>query len=343
MFMLENKLVVAIIIVVASWFASFIVTFLLSVLEKFTSKTRSSLDDRLLDAAKLPIRYLSIIIGFYYATLYCGLEWEWQKFGLQDFFFSLGVLLVSFTISRMLKTFFNWYNKKETSAHRGKKTMFIFVSKIVSASVYVFAVLIILSSAQIDIRPMLAGLGVAGLAIALGLQEPMANLFAALFLVMDKSINIGDYIQLDDGTKAYIEDISWRSVRIRTIGGNTVIVPNSKFVSQNISSYDYPESPMSTSISVGVSYDSDLEFVEEVAIRVGKKIIEQEKISVKDNNPIVRYKSFAESSIDLIVIIMIDKVQDEGRVQHSFIKAIHKEFNKEKIEIPFPQRVVKEA
>ena len=157
---------------------------------------------------------------------------------------------------------------------------------------------------------------------------------------MDKSINIGDWIQLEDGTKAYIEDISWRSVRIRTIGNNTVIVPNSVFVGQKISSYDYPVSSFFTSIRVGISYDTDLEKAEYVALQSAEKVIKDENIKDIDNNPIVRFKCFADSAIEFIIIVKIDKVRDEGRVQHALIKEIHKQFKENNIEIPFPQRVV---
>ena len=204
----------------------------------------------------------------------------------------------------------------------------------VSVVVYLIAVMIMLSQFEIQIGPLLAGLGVAGLAIAFGLQETMANLFAALFLVLDKSINVGDWIQLEDGTKAYIEDISWRSVRIRTIGGNTVIVPNNKFVGQNISSYDYPTKSFYTSVRVGVAYDTDLEKAEYVALQSA------EEIKDADNNPIIRFKEFNDSSIDFIVILRVDEVRDEGRVKHALIKQIKKDFEEAGIEIPFPQRVI---
>jgi len=202
------------------------------------------------------------------------------------------------------------------------------------------AIMIILGQFEIQIGPLLAGLGVVGLAVAFGLQETMSNLFAALFIVLDKSINVGDWIKLEGGTKAYIEDISWRSVRIRTLGGNTVIVPNSKFVGQNIASYDYPVPSFYTSIKVGVSYDTDLEKAEYVALQSGEKVIKDEEVNEQDNNPIVRFKEFGDSSINLSIIIKVDKVQDEGRIKHALVKQIYKDFKEAGIEIPFPQRVV---
>ncbi|MDO8260618.1 MAG: mechanosensitive ion channel family protein [Candidatus Magasanikbacteria bacterium] len=339
--MFENQLINSVLIILGFWLASYVVTILMSVLEKIASKTGTTLDDNMIKAAKLPVRYLFILLGFYYAVKYYDMELKWKDYDASDFFYALIVLLVCFTISRMLKTFFVWYESQDRiSKRRGSKTMFIFVQKVISFAVYAVALILILGHFGVEVGPLLAGLGVAGLAIALGLQETLANLFAALFLVMDKSINIGDYIQLEDGTKAFIEDVSWRSVRIRTISGNTVIVPNSVFVGQKISSYDYPESPYSMEVPVGVAYGSDLDFVESVVIKAALKVVEEMKVKAKKNPPLVRYKKFADSSIEFIVIVTIDKVTDESPVKHALIKEIYREFKKENIEIPFPQRVI---
>ena len=337
--MLENKLIASIFIIIAFWLGSYAVTFLLSIFEKLASRTKTSLDDKLIRAGKLPIRYLAIVLGLYYADQYYGLGWNYRGFGTREALYVLVILIVGFTISRLFKTFFEWYADKER-AKKINKTMFVFIRKMVSVTVYAVVLIFILGHFGIEIGPLLAGLGIAGLAIALGLQETLANLFAALFLVMDKSINIGDWIQLEDGTKAYLDDISWRSVRIRTLGNNTVIVPNSVFVGQKISSYDYPEQSFYTSINAGVAYGSDLEQVERVSVQAAKNVLKKEKVKAEYNEPIVRFKELADSSINLIIIVKIDHVKDEGKIKHELIKEIVKEFRRKKIEIPFPQRVV---
>ena len=335
--MLESKILSAVLIVIAFWLGSYVVTFLMTLLERLTSRTKTNLDDKMIEAAKLPVRYLSILLGFYFAVIYADFNLSWRGFSAETAFWALIILLLGFAASRMLKTFFDWYAEKEDAARKINKTMFVFARKVASAAVYILALLLILQHMGVQIGALIAGLGIAGLAIALGLQETLANLFSALFLVMDKSINIGDWIQLEDGTKAYIEDISWRSVRIRTIGGNTVIVPNSKFVGQNISSYDYPVSAFYTSIQVGVAYDTDLDKAEYVAIQAAEKVIKDEEIKEFENNPIVRFKELADSSINFSIIIKVDRVQDEGRVKHALIKEVVKQFKENNIEIPFPQ------
>jgi len=338
--MFENEILNAIAIIIIFWLGSYAITFLLGLISKATSKTKTDLDDKIIKAIKLPIRYLFIVLGLFFAFKGFNMGWaiKDKEFGLTDIFFVLIALLIGFTISRVLKTVFVWYGSRD--GVKISQTMFVFVRKMISVFVYLIAVMIIFGQLGIQITALLGALGVAGLAIAFGLQSTMENLFSALFLVMDKSISIGDWIQLEDGTKAYIEDISWRSVRIRTLGGNTVIVPNSVFVGQKISSYDYPVSSFYTSIKIGVAYDTDLEKAEYVAMQAAEKVINDEGIKEVDNNPIVRFKELADSSINFIVIVQVDKVRDEGRIKHALIKEIVKQFKENNIEIPFPQRVV---
>jgi len=334
---LENQIIKAVLIVLVFYVGSFIVTFIMSLIEKVTAKTKSDIDDKIIEAAKLPVRYLSILLGFFFATELTTINFAYKDFGFNDLFYLLISILVAFTVSRIVKVLLSWYGGIASEKSYLNETMFIFLRKVISFSVYMIALVFILGHFGIEIGPLIAGLGVAGLAIALGLKETMANLFAALFLVLDKSINVGDHIQLEDGTKAFIEDISWRSVRIRTIAGNTVIVPNSKFVGQNISSYDYPEKEMTTSVAVGVAYDSDLEKVEYVAKQAGQAVIEEEGVKVKENNPTIRFQMLGPSSIDLSIYLRIENVKDEGKIKSALIKKVISEFKKAEIEIPFPQ------
>lgn len=329
-------------IVVGCWAGSYVITLFMTLAEKLAKNTSNNLDDKLIRAAKLPIRYLSVAIGLYWASKYYGADWEWYGVTPDKVFLILLIIIVSFTASRLVKVLMAWHSAKDTT-RKFQQTAFYFMRKMVSVVIYLIALMIILQQLGIEIGPLLAGMGVAGIAIALGLQEPLSNLFSALFLVMDKSINIGDWVELEDGTKAYIEDISWRSVRIRTRSGNTVIVPNSVFINEKISSYDYPESPYYIQLRVGVAYDSDLELVEKVAAASTERIMHDLDISRDDNKPRVRFREFADSSINLDIRFKIGRARDEGRIKHFLIKQIMEDFGKNNIEIPFPQRVIHKA
>ncbi len=120
---------------------------------------------------------------------------------------------------------------------------------------------------------MVAALGVGGLAVALGLQDTLSNLFAGVFVLLSKPVRVGDYVKLESGQEGYVEDIGWRSTRIRQIPNNMVVVPNSQMVSTIITNYYMPEHEMSVPVQVGVHYDSDLEEVEKVTCEVAQEIM----------------------------------------------------------------------
>ena len=106
--------------------------------------------------------------------------------------------------------------------------------------VVILGLLVILKGLGLDITPMLTALGVGGLAVALALQDTLANLFAGLYLTVAKHIRIGNYIKLSSGEEGYLVDIDWRASRLRQLSNNTVLVPNAKFSQSIITNYHSP-------------------------------------------------------------------------------------------------------
>ena len=118
----------------------------------------------------------------------------------------------------------------------------------------------------VSITPILTALGVGGLAVALALQDTLSNFFAGFYIMMAGQIRVGDYVKLDSGEEGYIVDISWRSLTIRTLPNNIVVVPNSKVAQANVTNYSLPEKRMSLLIKVGVSYDSEPDQIERILV-----------------------------------------------------------------------------
>ncbi len=207
-------------------------------------------------------------------------------------------------------------------------------------AVLAIGVLIILQSLGISITPILTALGVGGLAVALALQETLANLFAGLHILVSRQVRPGDYIQLDSGEAGYVTDINWRNTTIRALPNNMVIVPNAKLASAIITNFHQPEQEMSFLVEVGVSYDSDLKQVERVTVEVAREVLKEVQGGVPTFEPVIRYHTFADSSINFAVHLRAREFVDQYLVKHEFIKRLHERFQREKIEIPFPIRTV---
>jgi len=155
-------------------------------------------------------------------------------------------------------------------------------------------------------------------------------------------VQIGQFVKLDSGEKGYVTQIGWRSVKVRMLANNTVIIPNSKLVNSVLSNYYYPESELSVRVQVGVHYKSDLEHVEKVTIEVGEEIMKNTTGAVGDFKPFIRYHTFNDFSIDFTVILRAKEFMDNYVIKHEFIKALHKRYKVEGIEIPFPIRTIRQ-
>jgi metal-sulfur cluster biosynthetic enzyme len=180
------------------------------------------------------------------------------------------------------------------------------------------------------------------LAVALALQETLANIFSGLHLILSKQLRLGDYIHLSSGEEGRVTDITWRFTTIVPVGeGNMVVIPNQKIASSIITNYSMPRHDIIIKIPVGVAYDSDLQKVEDVTLEVARQVLESlnEKIDA-GRQPSVRFYNFGESSIDFNVLLHSARFDDQFRLKHEFIKALTARFRQEGIEIPFPIRTI---
>jgi small-conductance mechanosensitive channel len=211
---------------------------------------------------------------------------------------------------------------------------------IIRVIVYCIGGLIILNAFGISIAPILATLGVGGLAVALALKDTLSNFFAGFHIVVTKQIRVGDYLKLDSGEEGFVADISWRTTQIRTQAGNLVLVPNAKLTELIVTNYALPEKDMAVQIGLSVHYASDLSRVERVICETAAEVMREVPGGVPDFAPVVRYHTFADSGITLNVIMRASEFATQFLIKHEFIKRIHARFAREGIVIPYPIRAL---
>lgn len=217
----------------------------------------------------------------------------------------------------------------------GNVTIFANITRVLVIGV---GVLVMLQSLGISISPLLGALGVGGLAVALALQDTLANLFAGVHVLASKTIEPGDYIKLSSGQEGYVVDINWRNTSIRTLSDNIEVIPNQRFSDTILTNYHRPAEDMSLLIQARVAYESDLERVENVVVEVGQEVMNEVQGGVKDSETLVRFHTFGDSSIGFTVILRTDEFGDQFRLKHEFVKRLHRRFAKEGIEMPYPRR-----
>ncbi len=199
---------------------------------------------------------------------------------------------------------------------------------------------LLLGSLGVSITPLVTTLGIGGLAVALGLQETLANVFAGIYLTLAGNIRVGDFVSLETGQEGYVEDIRWRATRIRQLANNVVLIPNGRLAQCIVTNYHLPAKDLAVLVQVGVHYASDLGRVEQVTIDVGREIMRTVRGGVPDFEPFIRYHTLGDSSIGFTVILRANEFVDNYLVKHEFIKALARRYAQEGIVIPFPIRAI---
>ena len=300
-------------------------------LKKIAEKTKWKGDEIVISELRGKTFFWFVIAGIYLAILNIPIREDIFNI-LQKILLVIIIASVTIVFARIAVGFVNSYAGKA----QGVLPLTSISSNLVNVLILATGILIILQSLGISITPMLTAFGVGGLAVALALQDTLSNLFSGLHIIISKQVAPGDYVKLDTGEAGYVTDIAWRNTTIRAISNNMIVVPNSKLASAIITNYCQPEKEMSVLIQVGVSYDSDLEKVEKVTIEVAREVMEKIQGGISEFEPFIRYHTFGNSSINFSVILRTREFVNQYIIKHEFIKKLHKRYQKEGIEIPFP-------
>jgi len=245
------------------------------------------------------------------------------------------IILVTYGLAQSGLLLLGWYLRRA----KVRQSLVRLVQRVTILLVYVVGLLVLLDYLGISISPMIAGLGLGGLAVALALQPTLSNFFAGTQIVSDRVVRVGDYIELDNGViSGYVTDVGWRSTRIRTPFNNLVIIPNSRLAESIITNYYGPNMELGVIVNAGVSYSSNLAHVEGIALTVAREVIQDLDEAVKTFEPWFGYEEFGESNINFWVWLQAKDRIASFRVKSELIKRLHARFDQEDITINYPVR-----
>lgn len=304
-------------------------------LKKLSQRTKWEGDDIIVFAMRGITTFLFVLLGMYCAGSTLPVQEVFLK-TFQKFILIAAIFSITLFLARLTAGFVGLYARKK----EGILPSTTILTNFTKLAVFLLGSLVALQSLGISITPILTALGVGGLAVALALQDTLSNLFSGLYLIVARQISPGDYIKLDSGEEGYIADVSWRNTTIRALANNMIMVPNAKLAAAIITNYYQPVKEMGVLIPVGVSYDSDLERVERITIEVAKEAMRETPGCVAAFEPVVRYHTFGEYSIDFSVILRVNEFVDQYLLKHEFIKRLHRRYQQERIDIPYPIRTV---
>lgn len=301
----------------------------------------ANLDVKTVAAVRIPIAAFVLLSGLYLALTALSPPTPVQTL-LNKASGVLAILIGAMLINGIASALLAWLEiRVQRSSPDGYSGwLFPLVRRGTLALIIAIAVMVSLDIFGLNITPLIAGLGIAGLAIALALQPTLGNLFAGTYVISEGLINVGDYIEMANGIDGFVVDVNWRSTRLRTRTNNLVVVPNSVFAETIITNFNKPEEPVNMIIPCGVAYESDLVEVERIGLEETNLVREEHPDAVRDFEPRFIYRAFGDSNIDFVVVIRAQNRLAGFNVRSELIKRLHSRFASEGITINYPARTL---
>ena len=208
------------------------------------------------------------------------------------------------------------------------------INKIIKLTIYIFAVVIALDTIGIDLTFLSVFGGAFGVGLGFGMQKITSNYISGFTILMDKSLHIGDLITVGDNY-GVVTSIKSRYTVLRKLDGVEVIIPNENLISENIVNHTYTDRKVRVAIDVQVGYSSSIDLASEIMLKATK---DQERV-LEDPEPVVYLQNFGESGIDLTLVFYVEDAEEGTlRLKSDISKEFWREFQKQGVEIPFPQR-----
>lgn len=278
-------------------FRKFFVHRILNLLLQITSKTRMQLDDFLITAFEKPLRLFFVALGIYLALVYLPLSAETNVL-VSRLFRSTVVILVSMGLWKLAGLYGEASDEiNSRSDIKIDRILLPFLSTVLKFIIAALALMIILQEWDYDINGFVAGLGLGGLAFALAAQQTLANIFGGIVIITDKPFSIDDWI-LTPSVEGVVEDINFRSTRIRTFAQAVVTVPNSTLANEPVTNWSRMGKRRIT-FTLGLTYDTPRDKIEKCVQDIREMLhnhpdIHQETI-------FVFFDSYGDSSLNLFL------------------------------------------
>lgn len=323
-----------IISVLVAWLVLFVMRYARRKLEGRVRKP--TLLPQLLRSLSRPLFLLIVLEGLILALNSVSYLAHWHD-NLVKASIAVVIALVTYALASGGTELLTWYLRRR----RMRQILIRLIQRFALIIIYIIGLLVLLDYYNISISPLIAGLGIGGLAIALALQPTLANFFAGTQIVSDRVVRVGDYIELDGGSvRGYVTDVGWRSTRIRTPYNNMVIIPNSRLADSVITNYFGPTMEMAVLVSCGVSYNANLPQVENIALEVASEVIQELDEADKTFEPWFAYEEFGDSNINFWIWLQAKDRLASFRIKSEIIKRLKARLDKEGITINYPARLL---
>lgn len=249
---------------------------------------------------------------------------------------TLGLLLLLTSAFVVSSFFMKWIRKLFTrNMESDDKLKFVSIFKFIKYVVYIVVILFTMSAAGINITILLTASAALFVGLGLALQELFQDIIGGIFIIVDKSLRVGDIIEID-GRVGKVFEIKLRTTRAITRDDKIVIIPNHKFISDIVYNYTQNHKTTRENVKIGVAYGSDIQLVTQLL----EVIVHNQKGVLKSPKPFVLFDDFGDSALLFSVNFFISDSFTDPKIKSEIRYKIDGEFRKNNISIPFPQRDV---
>ncbi len=302
------------------------------VVSVFTRRSKSKVDDILVDMVEEPVVFIIIASGIWFGVETLVLP-ERIEIAIGNSYHVIVALLVGWLLSRLFDAFYRRYIVKlvEQSATDLDDQLAPIISKGVKLIIWSMAFIIGMNNAGYDVAALIAGLGIGGLALAMAAKDTVSNIFGGFTIFTDKPFTIGDRIKVSgfDGT---VTEIGVRSTRLKTLDGRVVTIPNSTFADSAVENVSW-EPSRKVVLNLGLVYDTKPEQIEE-AMSILQDIADQHTSTEDDSW--MAFNAFGDFALNICFIYYIRKGEDIGATQTAINLEILRRFGERGLEMAFP-------
>lgn len=310
---------------------------------RLTARSKTTLDDRLMEGAGSPVRFMVLTVGLRFSLQALGgripemgasPEFDWAL----KLSAALVIVATASLVNGLVRSGIDWYLHELATHSDGTwdKELLPVVRRVISLLIYFIAASIVVENFGGDITALVTTAGVASLAVALAAQETLSNMLGGFTILVDRPFKVGDVIELSDGKAGEVTEIGLRSTRIRQFDGNALIMPNKDMANTRVVNFALPTPQAAIRQTIGVDYATDVAKAKQVLMDV---MTAHPEVLV-DPAPGVWFTKFGDSSLDLFISCWVESYRDRFRVADELNIQILRAFREAGIQIPLPQRDV---
>lgn len=329
---------IALAIILGSILLGRVVFWVLSnIVKKLTAKTKTNIDDIIIDMIEEPMAFAVSILGIWYGLDALHLP-DVAHVWINRIYYLLVIFNIAWLINRLIDALVEEYLVPivEKSESDLDDQLLPILRKGIHAAVWIMAIIIGLNNAGYDVGALIAGLGIGGLAFALAAQDTVANFFGGVTIFVDKPFTVNDWIIID-GHEGIVEEVGIRSTRIRTFPGRLITIPNKVFAESAIENVSV-EPSRRVILVLGLTYDMDHTRVQE-ALKILAEVHEKFSSHLEEKH-LELFDSFGDFSLNVKFIYYIKKGEDVFQVNSQMNLEILERFNAAGLDFAFPTQTI---